>query len=75
MERQHKKYNDRETNTMERYYKGGKKDYSLSLKSWACKGKLHKGGTSRKILPQWQSALKWGSKRGAGRLHPFRSHT
>ena len=25
-------------------------------------------------LPSWQSALKWGSKRGATRLHPFCSH-
>lgn len=28
----------------------------------------------KETLPLWQSALKWGSRRGGARLHPFLSH-
>lgn len=34
--------------------------------------KNSKGSNLKKeILSQWQSALKWGSKKGGDRLHPF----
>ena len=61
MERWYKRCNDRGTNAIERCKKGRKKDCSPISEDLGSRGKTpQRRDLQKEILPQWQSALKWG---------------